>query len=706
VHRRSYPLLATSLTLAASLLVGAEAQADTLHTRSSKRAGAYVPVEELGYEYILDADNPSDARLALRVTVHNPSATNQDLSLALALPRKSQLLGARVRRGGAGWTDTLPTTNRGLRGRRDQGNIYIRQVPGELSSTLERAEVIAFDMGSGETIQVELELEIFPELHGDRWQLDLPRRNAKIPNLSSERRVVVRGLGQDQNFWVDEVSNGEAKYMVTRSSDTVSLAWQAGIRGGSGLIAQLDTMDSASGAGDGSGGEFRLSLRLGESQASPPDHVIFVVDRSRSTQRHLQRAAGRVFAAYLDTLGSKATFELLAFDRTATRAMPSLDSAPAPRAGDDEARTQLLSTLDSAKRAQGSDIDGALQLVAARLATRKARRPLVIFVTDGVVPSAVKSEDLAARFDKTRAGTARPEIVFLVDDPLLNLRGLSPDSPIARVAGTLGARIRRETLANLSRDDVAGLAATPRVLTSLGIDLPRGVTIDGALPRGLIAGQIAVIEGRYTNKAPSSLNISGRAGTKRVRIRARARRRDARPQALVSAGVGRDEAIAVAQGFALPDWHSRDLARETELSVANASHDGSQRQGFIDGEIVKRHMHTRVFPRASACYNRALMGNQVLEGRVVFEFELGKGEVMSAAVNGAEFNYELPRFIECLEAAAWALEVPAGKLDAETYRVRYPLRFTPPEGGQAPQTRDGPDPLFEMLINKADTLAQ
>jgi hypothetical protein len=123
----------------------------------------------------------------------------------------------------------------------------------------------------------------------------------------------------------------------------------------------------------------------------------------------------------------------------------------------------------------------------------------------------------------------------------------------------------------------------------------------------------------------------------------------------------------------MPEWHSRHLARETELSVSHASADGRTREGYIDGEIVKRYMHTRVFPRASACYNRALTANQVLEGRVVFEFELGKGEVMHAALDDAEFNYEVGTFLSCLEE---------------------------------PVTRDGPDPLFEMLMHKADTLAR
>ena len=244
---------------AAAVLTAPEASADTLHARSSARAGDYLPVEELGYEYILDTTGSGDARLALRVTLHNASATNQDVSLALALPRKSEVIGTRIKRGGGDWADAVTTVNRGTKGRRDQGNIYVRRIGPSQDGGLPRADVVGFDLSSGETVQVELQLEVFPELQGDRWHLDLPRRNAKVPNLSRERRVVVKADGRPE-FWVDDVSNLGAKYMTSRTRDTVTLAWPADIRGGSGLVAELDTMD-----GPGKqGGDFRLTLRLGE----------------------------------------------------------------------------------------------------------------------------------------------------------------------------------------------------------------------------------------------------------------------------------------------------------------------------------------------------------------------------------------------------------------------------------------------------------
>ena len=574
-------------------------------------------------------------------------------------------------------------------------------MPPEKAGALPRADIVAFGLSSGETVQVEVQLEIFPELHGDRWQLDLPRRNADTPNLSRERRVVVKAEA-DPEFWVDDVNNLRAKFMTSRSNDTVTLAWPAQVRGGSGLLAELETTPSAQ-SGQGS---FRLALRLGESKAAAPDHVVFVVDRSRSTERHLQRSAGRVFAGLLDTLDRKSTFELIRFDRDASLELHEGPDGRPLRASDESARAALIKTLDSAERNQGSNVGAALVLVGERLAERRARRPLVVFVTDGVIPSTQDANALATHFDDARGTSARPEFLFLIDDPLLNRTGLSAESGIANLAGALGARVRRETLANIGRDEVGALASSPRVLRDLEVHLPAGAELETPVPSGLIAGQIVVLEGRYRGRAPVGLSVSGRTGSKRLRVQPKARQRPTKVQAFVSPGVGRDEALAVAQGFALPAWHTRDLSRLTSLSVLHASGDGRAREGYIDQEIVKRYMHTRVFPRASACYNRALMSNQVLEGRVVFEFELGKGEVMSASVTNPELNYEIGSFIECLEDAAWALEIPAGRLDSETYRVRYPLRFTPPEGGQAPVTKDGPDPLFEMLIYKADTLAK
>jgi hypothetical protein len=78
---------------------------------------------------------------------------------------------------------------------------------------------------------------------------------------------------------------------------------------------------------------------------------------------------------------------------------------------------------------------------------------------------------------------------------------------------------------------------------------------------------------------------------------------------------------------------------------------------------------------------------------------------MMAGLTKSALNYDDPRLLECLERAAWAMDVPAGNLDTQVYVINYPLAFTAPEGGQPPHTGAARDPMFERLIRSADVLS-
>lgn len=719
------------LALCALGLAPASAGADTLHTEASARDGDFVAVEELSYEMIVDTGSGVSAsqatRVSLRVTLYNDSDLPQDAVHALALPRTSRLRSFAVRRGGEDWVDGIDARNRSVHAQRDTGSIYAREVPPPRAGELPRAELSAFGLAPGSTTQIELRLDVFPTLDGDRWALDLPRRNIAQPNLQSERRVIVRGLDKGEQFEVDGAANGKAKFMSTRAGDTVTLTWPAKLRGGDTLEGQLEVMrdPQPKGTNNAERGAFRIALRLGARPAKTPDHVILVVDRSRSTSTHMGRSSARVFSGILDTLPANTTFEVVSFARDAEllvggEAPGQERRTKSPRANDSQARMQLTRALDTLDRAQGSNIAAAMHLVGERLATRQAKRPLVIVVTDGVFPASARPAVIADHLrsgqrsgssgDKSssRRGDAKaPDMLFLVDDPLLERSGLEPEAPVARIAAEFGARIRVDTLASIARADLEQLLASPEVLTDLDLKLPANVELDGPLPSGLVAGHVAVIEGRYEGRAPAQLTVRGRLGRTSVSQKLRANARPPTPEALVVAGDFVTPETAAAEGFALPTWHGASLARETELSIAQVSYDTGPRRGHIDQDIVRRYMHMRVFPRASVCYNRELARNQVLQGRVLFEVELGKGEVMAAKIAEQKFNYGVTKdFVDCLTEAAWALEVPAGRLDADTYVVRYPLRFNPPQGGKAPSASDEPDQTFEMLMQRADGLTE
>ncbi len=683
------------------------ANADTLHTEASARDGDFVAVEELAYEVIIDAADPGQSqsrRVALRVTLHNDSDVPQDALLALALPRTSVLRGLAVKRGAGDWEDGLVTRNRATTGRRDAGSIYARSLPPARDGGLPAAEVAAFGLAAGSTTQVELRLDVFPQLEGKRWSIDLPRRNIRAPNLAQDRRVVMRGLKKGESFFVDGSSSGEAKYMSTRAGDTVAVSWPAHLGGKRSIEGQFEVSPSphhSDASSAAKSGRFRLALRLGPERAPRPDHVVFVVDSSRSTSLHMARASSRVFAGVLDTLGKDATFELLSFDREASALMPGT-----PRADDVQARQRMTRSLDQLARGQGSNLDAALTLAGERLAKRGAQRPLILVVTDGSLPISASPADTAQALERARGKSKAPELLFLVDDPLVSRAGLQPESPVARVAAELGARIRVDSLSSIERDQIETLLASPPVLTELELDLPRGSVLDEAAPEGLVAGHVTILEGSWKGRAPTQLRVRGRMGKRKASEEIKAESIAAAPEALVAPGAFASPELAIADGFARPSWHNPSLARETDLSIAQVGYDTGPRRGHIDHEIVRRYMHMRVFPRASSCYNRELARNQVLDGRVLFEVELGKGEVMRAGIAQQKFNYGVSKdFVDCLTEAVWSLEVPAGHMDDEVYLVRYPLRFTPPTGGKAPSASDDPDPMFEMLMQRADTLS-
>ena len=69
-------------------------------------------------------------------------------------------------------------------------------------------------------------------------------------------------------------------------------------------------------------------------------------------------------------------------------------------------------------------------------------------------------------------------------------------------------------------------------------------------------------------------------------------------------------------------------------------------------------------------------------GRVVLTLEIAKGEVMAADVSQVALERPDPQLLACLREAAWALDVPAGKLDGRIYQLRYPLRLVAPAAGK------------------------
>ncbi|NVB36302.1 VWA domain-containing protein [Pseudenhygromyxa sp. WMMC2535] len=685
----------------------APAAADTLD--GDPQLG-YVPVEELSYEAIIRPGKDYEAELALRVALRNASTVEQDAVETLVLPRGSELVALAINAGGD-WREAEDSSLVGgdvevggvEQGRRDPGSIWVRPLESDDPGDLPAVELVAFGLAPRATVQVELRLRVYPTLRGDRWQLELPRRNAEVPNLVDQRRVLVQGLGEGESFWVDDTSSAGTPYMVTRSEDAVAVSWPARAA----KLAQLDGSFETSPDKDGRGGRVRLVLRLGPSKAISPDHVVLVVDGSLSGASSLAKDSGRVFAQLLDQLPESTTFDALAFDREARALLePSrVEGGAAPRVDDAQARSALGAALTALRPGQGTDLRAAMRLVGEHLSERKAKRPLVLVVTDGMLPPSVDADVVDAGLRDALGGAARPELLFVIDDPLLNARGLPAEHPVAQLAAGLGARISLETVANLGPAQTGELLAAPRVLGELDLGLPKQVVLDDALPTGLVAGDFVVLEGRYEGKAPTRVKVRGRLGRSKISASFRALRRAGEPHALVATSREGDAERAREEGLVLPDWYTPSMRRLATQNLAQAGRVGWQAVGQLDGDIILRQLRSRVLPRARACYNKALTRNQVLAGQVELAMEVGKGEVMMAGVAEAELNYGDDALVTCLEEAAWALDVPAGHLDTQVYQVRYPLDFEPPEGGRPPSTGERSDPMLERLLDSAEVLA-
>jgi hypothetical protein len=686
--RRLGPLAGIALSLGLGL-PATPAGADTLVVDPGiNTERSYVPFDELSYEVIVEGMVGFRADVRIRTALHNNSARQQDVVLSLALPQGAEIHGLKVARGGE-WSDGDATTL-AEPGRRDPGTIFVRALPGDDRDDLPGAEVVGFSLEPGSTTQIELQLLVPPRMSGDRWELTLPERGNSPLGLARERRTIVKDA---KEFWVDGRPSEGKPVLTSRADDRVVLSWPASLPSMRSKSPTLDARYEVTRAPEG-GGDFRLYLRLGATSAVRPDHVVVVVDRSKSTSSSLHREAFTMISALFDALPAKTTFDAVAFARTAE---PLLGDGPPADVGDADARQRLAVALDRGARQQGSNLAAAFAAIGPRLKARGAKRPLILIVTDGMLPLSITPDAvdaaLADGLGVRPHSRGWPEILFAVDEPMLAQQGLDPEHPVAQMAAGLGARISLETLAQKA-DEVADLLAAPQVLRDLEITLPKSAVLDQTAPAGLVAGNFAVLSGTFEGRPPQP-RIRGKIGPRTIRVAPRVRQAAPPPAALVATVGVAPLADAVAEGFAPPPWQTRKHQREARLGITWAGRGGQVAKGFLDWRIFRRYLGTRVYPRARACYNRALTRDQTLRGRVVYRIEVGKGEVMHAEIAELELSREDPELRECLLEAAWRLIIPAGQMDDQLYRLRYPLVLNPPDGGKAAPSVD---PLGEGTV--------
>ena len=279
------------LALCVATLAG-PVRADTLQIdlQANPERGFQV-VEELAYEAIVDGTDGYRADLRLRIALHNASNREQDAVLSLALPRGAEIHGLQVAQGGV-WSPGKVAGIAAEPGRRDPGSVLVRLLAPVTAGELPGAEIVAFSLDPTSTTQVELQLKVPIRLQGDRWELELPGRGDERTGLARDRRIIVKA----PRFWVDGASNNGELFLITQPDERTLVSWpleQGGRAGGQGTQAPLDAHVAAVPDGPGArAGRFTLSLRLGPTAPVRPDHVVLVVDRSRSTAPAMHREVG------------------------------------------------------------------------------------------------------------------------------------------------------------------------------------------------------------------------------------------------------------------------------------------------------------------------------------------------------------------------------------------------------------------------------
>ncbi len=683
------------LSVGLAMLVPSAAEADKLRSEQYEGETGYVAVEELSFETIIEAGDTYSATLRIRTALHNSSLSARDVVHAIGLPFASQVAGVRVMKDGA-WVDGAGTSVASERSRRSPGTVFVRNLSPDDRFDIPGAELVVYGLGADQTLQVEVEVRVFPRLRGDAWELDLPTRGAGSLALAPDRRVLVRGLRSGEAFMVDEQPSAGRPFMLSRAEDTVTVAWPSHLRTTDALEVNAETEPGPAGFDDGS---LRVYLRLGEDAQPTPDHVLFVIDHSKSTAGALDADVLGMASGLLDALPARTTFDALAFNRTTTPLFAERGSFP--KAGSATDRKALADALAAHPRGQGTDLEEALAQ-AARMAKDGRGRTLIVVATDGMFPSNTAPKDVALGFEVALGGRKqRPEVVFVIDEPMLQRSGLGTSHPAALIAASMGARISLQSVAQLSGAGARALLGTPRVLGNLEVELPKDVVLDDPIPEGLVAGSFVMLRGHYVGKPPKTLRVSGTLGPRQlshsVKPTTRARPADAFAAATVSP---LDEAVR--EGYSAPPWYLPRWEREARASIAQAGRFGrNPKRGYLDQRVFRHYLTTRVLPRARACYNDSLTREPELGGRVVLEVEVGKGEVMLARIAEGDLAPKDPKLEACLAEAAWRLDAPAGVLDGQIYRLRYPLRLNPPpEGKIAGSVTALSDEVMELLLSQ------
>ena len=434
--------------------------------------------------------------------------------------------------------------------------------------------------------------------------------------------------------------------------------------------------------------------------------AMFVIDGSRSMDMIGAAAVGKVVDAVAAALPPGTELDAIVYDRMATRVLGGW--APA-----DRAVSRITAALARRGAGNGSDLPGALRVARAALGERGSEQTSVIVITDGVLgklPDAALVDALAATPGATPGAV---EVHAIVLDP-------GPTRSPGKTLLAAPAEAYGGSYVELAVDDLdAALPGAAAWIAPAWVDLAltgAPAVAHGELPAPLRAGAGGSVL-YLTHGAPPALALVAR---REVTTKAAARSTPVGPDsglgALALAWFGPDDFDrAAGPGGTAAAVYQRALAAHP---LADAGHAlvvlapggkvAADRRAMIAGGgpyarlvsaeepawadpvehrrpagpaptaieriTVERMIRDQLQPAAYTCYARALGTAPQLAGRVVYDINLGRGEVTRVGLVGLGDA----AFDACLVDAAYRMTPPVPDLrvnaDDQTV-VHYPLTF-------------------------------
>jgi hypothetical protein len=705
-----------------------------------------------------------DAALAtveVRQTVINPGSDPRGAVYTFELPARAAVIGLEVAAGKRKATSVAVDVRAAVEtvadpdavgGAADAALLRLLERTGQLATY----ELRLADIAPGDTATVTLRWVAPLRLDDGRAALRIPGRG-ESDNLVRERvSVSVAGT-------VSAVTAAGAEVVASRGR----YAFVAPVRGD--IVIEAARPQTASAAAvtvgtarlDDQLGAIAIAVTVPGAAREALldfDRIVVIVDVSRSMTEAGALAAARLADAIYNAAPGGAGIEAILFDRTARRALGRIEP------NDAGTRKAIAEALTPPALDNGSDLGAALALAGPLVTSEDGSvRSLLVVISDGMVPLSLGDLEGVARVGTAALDDAQIASIALVPDvaPLPDTTA-GPVAELARLTGGRSLALRHGEAAARA-PQLAGELLRPAPLTHLSLEAGETRLFGFENLPDLDAGAGTVAIGLYRGPRPTSVTLTARRAGEAVTLQGRNDRglgdraaalalalavpEDLEPpdqtptqedidearRLLVAAtaeagAVGPETALVAldtrdalardrrrmldrwgpAMFQRLPSAGDRDATLEArfvrrETPAAGAA--PARRTGTLDRDIIERLIQTYVLPRARACYQKGLQRDPSLEGRVVMELELARGEVQHARLRRSTLR--AGAIDDCLLDAAYSVAVPAvaqGDDPEAIGLVRYPIVFragkvegtAPPDDGDGEVPIDVDEPLGDM----------